>query len=78
MELMNEFQPTVRTNSKKLKQYTSKYDGYIDMDKYGLVVFYLLHELPFFKRFDKKTLMKYLAFAQPKYYKSNEIVFVDE
>ena len=75
---MNEFQPTNQKDTKKLKQYCSKVDGYIDMEKYGLYVHNLLKDMPFFKRFDKKTLLKYLAFAQPKYYKANEIVFVNE
>ena len=66
MDLMNEFQPTKKKEIKKLKQYSSKIDGYLDVETYGLYIYYMLKDMSFFKRFDKASLLKYLAFAQPK------------
>jgi len=61
--------------SKKLKRWTNenppgekediKYspDGYLNMDAYGLLICKILENAPFFNRFGRENLLKYLAGA---------------
>jgi hypothetical protein len=48
------------------------------MEKYGMFIYYLLKDKPFFNRFSKETLLQYLAYSQPKYFKPAEIVFLND
>ena len=60
----------------KLERYTSS-NGYLNIKDNGMFLYYQLKNKPFFKRFTKEAILKYLVYAQPKYYKAGEIVFID-
>ena len=58
MGLMNEFQPMpINTERNKLISYIDKSTGYLNMEKYGMFIYYLLKDKPFFNRFNKETLL---------------------
>ena len=46
------------------------------MEKYRLYLVNKFIEKPFFKRFDLKTLSKYLMYGKPKVYDKNEIIYL--
>jgi len=85
MGLMNEFQPMpINTERNKLINYIDKSTGYLNMEKYGMFIYYLLKDKDsklynsFFNRFSQETLLQYLAYSQPRYFHPNEIVFLND
>lgn len=48
----------------------------LDTEKYGLLIYYQVKDRPFFNRFSKEVLIKYLNGAEVEYYKENEIMFM--
>lgn len=79
MGLMNEFQPMpINTERNKLINYVDKSTGYLNMEKYGMFIYYLLKDKAFFNRFNQETLLRYLAYSQPRYFEPNEIVFLND
>jgi len=48
------------------------------MEKYGFYLVKKLLKAPFFKRFDAKTLMKYLREGTPEMYCKNDVVYLKE
>jgi hypothetical protein len=58
--------------------FVDKCSGYLNMDKYGVILTNMLKDEPFFRRFDVKTLQEFLGYAKPQYYKKDEIVFIDD
>jgi len=54
----------------------NKQTGYLNMEKYKFLILKLLKHAPFFKRFDMATLSKYLAYAKPVSYNSEELIFL--
>ena len=79
MGLMNEFQPMpINTDRSKLINYVDKSTGYLNMEKYGMFIYYLLKDTAFFNRFSQETLLEWLAYSQPRYFSPNEIVFLND
>jgi hypothetical protein len=69
MGLMNEFQPmAINTERSKLINYVDKSTGYLNMEKYGMLIYYILKDKAFFSRFSQETLLRYLAYSQPRYF----------
>ena len=69
MGLMNEFQPmAINTERSKLINYVDKSTGYLNMEKYGMFIYYILKDKAFFNRFSQETLLQYLAYSQPRYF----------
>lgn len=62
----------------KLYFYTNRKTKCIDMEKNGREVVKLLHEEPFFKRFNEEVLYEMLAGGSPEYFKRNEVIFIND
>lgn len=48
----------------------------MDIETHGLQIYYRVEKKPFFRRFSKEFLFKYMANAKVEYYKSGEIIFL--
>ena len=49
---------------------------FLDMVNYGHTIISILEKIPFFRRFERKTLIKYLDKATIEYHDKDNLVFL--
>ena len=78
MKIMEDYKAmTTQRSKQRLDRYTGE-NGYLNMKDNGTIVYHLLKDKPFFKRFSKDLLLKYLVYAKPKFFKERDIVFTQD